>query len=123
MFETWTCSGARAVACSLDGDKLRSERDAIEVIQSALPHGADVILIPVERFDDDFFRLKTRVAGEFIQKFVTYRLRLAIMGDISRHLEESSALRDFVYECNAGNHVWFVANPEELGKQLEYRRL
>ncbi len=37
---------------------------------------ADWVLIPVECFDDDFFRLKTRIAGEIIQKFVNYRRKL-----------------------------------------------
>jgi hypothetical protein len=32
--------------------------------------------------------------------------------------EESSALRDFVYETNRGNQVWFVADQEELEKRL-----
>jgi hypothetical protein len=67
---------------------------------------------------DDFFRLKTGVAGEIIQKFVTYGLRLAILGDISRYLTESSALWDFVYESNKGTHVWFVASHEELAEKL-----
>ena len=71
----------------------------------------------MERFADDFSRLNTRIAGEIIQKFVTYRRRLAIVGDISRYMEESSAFRDFGYEANRGDHVLFVANPEELDKK------
>jgi hypothetical protein len=87
------------------------------LIAEAIQHEAGLILIPVERFADDFFRLNTRIAGEIIQKFVTYRRRLAIVGDISRYMEESSAFRDFGYEANRGDHVLFVANPEELDKK------
>ena len=79
---------------------------------------ATLIVIPVECLDDDFFRLQTRIAGELIQKFVQYRRRLAIVGDISRHLAESSALRAFVYESNRGNEVWFLATREELEQRL-----
>jgi hypothetical protein len=32
-------------------------------------------------------------------------------------MEESSAFRDFGYEANRGDHVLFVANPEELDKK------
>ncbi|MGA2135550.1 MAG: DUF4180 domain-containing protein [Bryobacteraceae bacterium] len=67
---------------------------------------------------DDFFKLRTRIAGEFVQKFVTYRVRLAIAGDISGYLEGSSALRDFVVECNRGSQVWFVADAQELQTRL-----
>jgi Domain of unknown function (DUF4180) len=94
--------------CPAEGKKLRTERDAVDVIGDAFNHGANCVQIPAERLDEDFFRLKTRVAGEFIQKFVNYRLRLVIVGDISRHLEESEALRDFVDEANRGEDIQFV---------------
>jgi hypothetical protein len=102
-----------------DGRKLASDRDAVELIGEALHRRAEVIVIPAERLDDAFFTLSTRVAGEVLQKFVNYRLRVAILGDISRHLERSSALRDFVYESNQGRHVWFVADHSELDARLE----
>lgn len=102
-----------------DGKKLRSERDAVDLIGAAINHKTSLILIPVERLDDDFFQLRTRIAGEMIQKFVTYRMRLAVIGDISRHMDESSALRSFVYESNRGGQVWFVSNTEELDQRLE----
>ncbi|MGA3188649.1 MAG: DUF4180 domain-containing protein [Bryobacteraceae bacterium] len=95
---------------------LRTDRDAIELMSEARD---GMVVIPVERLDDDFFRLKTGVAGAFIQKFVTYGRRLVVVGDISAFLEESSALRDFVYEANRGDHVWFVENLEELERRLE----
>jgi hypothetical protein len=42
-----------------------------------------LVIIPAQRLDPDFFRLRTGVAGEFVQKFVTYRLRLAVVGNVS----------------------------------------
>jgi Domain of unknown function (DUF4180) len=46
-------------------------------------------------------------------------VRLALVGDISQQSSESRALRDFVYECNRGSEVWFVANLEELDRKLK----
>jgi hypothetical protein len=57
-------------ASSRNGKKLRTERDAVELIGEARQAGADLVVIPVELLDDDFFRLRTRVAGEMVQKFV-----------------------------------------------------
>ena len=95
------------------GKKLRSDRDAVDLIGEA--HGFDLIAIPVERLDPDFFRLKTTgVAGAMLQKFVTYGRRVAIVGDISRYVEESASLRDFVVEANRGEHVRFVPAIEDL---------
>jgi hypothetical protein len=109
-------SGFRVMECA-DG-KLRTDRDASDIIGQAISQRAEWVLIPVECFDDDFFRLKTRIAGEIIQKFVNYRRRLAFIGDISRFVEESDALRDFVYESNRGDQVWFLADAKEFDNRL-----
>jgi hypothetical protein len=39
-----------------------------------------------------FFDLRAGVAGECAQKFVNYRVRLAVIGDISAHTERSEAV-------------------------------
>ena len=109
----------RVLECAAGEPALRNDRDAVDLIGKAFAHRAKLIVIPVECLDDDFFRLRTRIAGELIQKFMNYRLRLAIVGDISRHLDESSALRAFVNESNRGKDVWFLASLEELDKRLE----
>jgi hypothetical protein len=106
--------------CAAEGKKLRSDRDAVDLIGEA--QGCHLILIPAERLDEDFFLLRTRVAGAFLQKFVTYGRRVAILGDISRYMEESSAWRDFVVEANRGNHVWFVQTIEELDRRIAQSR-
>ena len=72
----------------------------------------------MERLDDAFFTLSTRIAGEIVQKFVNYRLKLAIVGDIARHLAASAALRDFVHETNRGNQLWFLPDIGQLDAQL-----
>jgi hypothetical protein len=107
-------------ACAAEGKKLRSERDAVDLMCEA--QGSDLILIPAERLDDDFFRLRTGVAGAFLQKFVTYGRRVAILGDISRHIDGSPALRDFVVEANRGDHVWFVETIEDFEKRIARSR-
>jgi Domain of unknown function (DUF4180) len=113
--------GVHIYECDAEGAPLRKESDAADLIGTAISHRANLIVIPVERLDDDFFRLRTGIAGEFIQKFVNYGLRLAIVGDITRHVAESSALRAFVYESNRGDHVWFLATTDELEGRLEPR--
>ncbi len=86
---------------------------------AASAYQPEIMVIPVERLDESFFRLRTGVAGQIIQKFLTYRKRLVIVGDISQNVQDSSALRDFVYECNSGSDVWFVAGIEEFHQRLQ----
>ncbi|HZQ51967.1 MAG TPA: DUF4180 domain-containing protein [Bryobacteraceae bacterium] len=114
--------GSRVVELPAEGPLFESDRDAVDIIATASEYSPEFIVIPAERFGDAFFRLRTRVAGEIIQKFLTYRVRLVIVGDISKYLTESSALRDFVFECNSGSHVWFVSDIEELHQRLKLVR-
>jgi len=111
--------GVKVFECSADGKKIRTGRDANDLIAEAYRHDPSWMILPVELFDDAFFELRTGVAGEIVSKFVAFRLRVAIVGDISRHIEASSSLRAFVYESNRGNQVWFVASKEEFGRRLE----
>ena len=113
-----TIYGMQVLTCAPDGEKLKSERDALDLISEAMSFGAELILVPVERLEEDFFQLKTGLAGHIIQKFVTYQRRLVILGDISHHVAQSRALRDFVYEANRGNQVWFMTNLQELNEHL-----
>ena len=110
--------GVRIFECAQDGPPPRNDRDAVDLISEAWTNRAAFAVIPAERLGDAFFDLKTRIAGEFLQKFVNYHLRVAILGDISRYVAASSALRDFVYESNRGRDIWFVANLDELSVRL-----
>jgi hypothetical protein len=120
--QSYDLHGIRLFELEADGPPLRSDRDAVDVIAEAVSHQAGLIVIPTGRLDDDFFRLRTGVAGQVVQKFVTYGRRLAIVGDISKRVEESSSLRDFVYECNSGSNIWFVASLDALGQRLQPAR-
>jgi Domain of unknown function (DUF4180) len=110
-------AGAQVLMCDPDGPPVATVQDALDLI-GAVFLGAQVVAVPAGRLDERFFSLGTRFAGEVMQKFVTYRLRLAVVGDISRHLAASPALRALVRESNAGDHVWFVADLDELDDRL-----
>ena len=98
-----------------DGPRIRTAQDAMDLIATTfVPDGAETIVVPVERLDPDFFRLATGVAGEVVQKFVNYRRRLVVLGDVSGHITRSDAFRDWVREVNRGHDVRFVATAAEL---------
>lgn len=95
---------------------------AMDLIGNASYSGVSLVALPVQRLDPEFFRLASGLAGDVLQKFVNYRVRVAIVGDISAHVEASDALRDFVWESNRGEHVWFVADEQELESKLAVSR-
>lgn len=117
-----TIHNRQVLICASDGNLLTSERDALDLIGEAMQQGIELVLIPMERLDENFFHLKTGLAGQIMQKFVTYRRHLVILGDISRYVAQSGAFRDFVDEANRGNDVWFITNLQELDEWLKHRQ-
>jgi len=118
MAESFELHGSRVYAPPIAGPPFHTEADAVDLIGASFEHRASFVALPVARFDPDFFDLRTRSLGEFIQKFVTYRRCLAFVGDISRYLEASTSFRAFVREANEGEHVWFVADLDELAARI-----
>ncbi len=110
--------GVRVLVFGAEGDRLAGERDANAFLSAVWSQQATLAVIPVERLGEDFLDLKTRIAGEVIQKFVNYQVRLAILGDISAWISESTALRDFVYETNRGRSLWFINDLAEFEQRL-----
>lgn len=111
-------SGVPVLVRTTDGAPLRDERDALDLIGTAFHLGASWAAVPVERLTDDFFRLRTRVAGDIVQKFANYRMGLAVVGDISRHVGAGDALRDFVRESDRGDQLWFLPDLDALRTRL-----
>lgn len=77
---------------------------------------AQRIVINKEMFSEEFFVLSTGVAGEILQKFITYQIKAAIWGDYSKYT--SKPLKDFIYESNNGRDFFFVSEKEEAIKRL-----
>ena len=67
--------------------------------------GCSNIAINKAAITEDFFILSTCLAGEILQKFINYGVRLAIYGDFSGYT--SKPLKDFMYESNKGRDIYF----------------
>ncbi|MET3848374.1 DUF4180 domain-containing protein [Paenibacillus sp. OAE614] len=69
------------------------------------------LLLNQSNLPDAFFELKSGLAGEILQKYRTYQFKIAIVGDFEAY--SSKSLRDFIYECNQGEDVFFMKDREE----------
>jgi hypothetical protein len=96
------------------GPLLATPADFNDIIGEAFGQNAELVVLPVERLAPEFFRLSSGLAGDALQKFTNYHLRVAIVGDISAHTEKSGPLRDFVRESNRRGDVRFLASAAEL---------
>ena len=91
-------------------------------MEDARTQAAGFIVIPMQRLDPDFFDLRTGVAGTMLQKFVTYRFRVAVLGDFAELASKSESLQAFIVEQNRGGAIWFLANLGELESRLASER-
>ena len=100
-----------------DGIVINNAQDALDLMASVrYSDDADKLIIDKSNITEEFFELKTKLAGEILQKYVNYHVKLAIVGDFEGH--NSKSLRDFIYECNNGKHVFFMKNKEEALQKL-----
>jgi hypothetical protein len=78
--------------------------------------GADRFVINKALVSDSFFDLKTRLAGEILQKFINYRVKVAFVGDFSVY--DSQSFKDFLYECNKGQDFFFLPTEQQAIEKL-----
>ena len=90
--------------------------DALDLMAEASNMGASKIIIRHDNINSDFFDLKTGLAGEILQKFSNYNVKLAIIGDFSVYPGKS--LQDFIRESNRLGRISFVSNREEAVSSL-----
>ncbi|WP_249660396.1 DUF4180 domain-containing protein [Lysinibacillus fusiformis] len=96
---------------------LKDEQSALDFIMTtSYETGSNRLALNKEAISEDFFNLSTKLAGNILQKFVNYHIKLAIIGDFSVY--SSKALKDFIYECNKGNHIFFVPTEQEAIEKL-----
>ena len=95
---------------------LNSTDDFIDLLGNASYQGATGIIVHENQLSPEFFDLSTRIAGEILQKFSNYRMKLAIVGDFGKY--SSKSLRDFIYESNKTGHILFVSTREEATQRI-----
>ncbi|QBA21598.1 DUF4180 domain-containing protein [Chryseobacterium indologenes] len=90
---------------------IRSAQDGLDLMGNIYYQGFDKVILYEKNITPEFFDLKTKIAGEILQKFSNYRIGLAIVGDFSKY--ESKSMRDFIFESNKTNHINFVPSLED----------
>ncbi|MDD7967009.1 DUF4180 domain-containing protein [Actinomycetospora lemnae] len=111
--------GVGVLVLDREGPTIRDEAGALDVIGQTYGTGVDVVAIPVDRLDPAFAQLSSGVAGAIVQKFVNYRLRLVVVGELGA---TSGPVADWVREANRGRELWFVRDLDELEERLSAAR-
>ena len=114
--------GVRVMVLDEAGPALLPGRALSDHLGDMLSEGAEWSLIPLARLPEGFFTLANGLAGEVLQKLVTYRRRVAIVGDVSEYTARSEPLAALVRESNRGDQVWFVPDTAAFEAKLTSRR-
>jgi hypothetical protein len=95
---------------------VKTPEEALQLIVDLYYQDFDKIIIHEKNIASEFFDLKTGIAGEILQKFSNYRVRLVIVGDFIQYPGKS--IKDFIYESNNGRQVNFLDSVEEAVERL-----
>ncbi|MBK7029251.1 MAG: DUF4180 domain-containing protein [Bacteroidales bacterium] len=112
-------NGHQIAELTSDEILISNTQEAVDLMMNCAYQGADSLLIYEHNLTSDFFDLKTKIAGDILQKFSTYQMRLAIVGDYEKF--NSKSLRDFIYESNKGGRIFLLQSVEEARMALSQK--
>jgi Domain of unknown function (DUF4180) len=108
---------SQSIAEILDEEQLiQTIEDGFDLVGTFYFEGVDRVLLKETHLNPDFFDLKTGFAGEILQKFSTYGIKLTIIGHFDRYKSES--LNAFIFESNRIGKVQFKNNLDEAIENL-----
>ena len=114
--KTHEYDGQKVAEVLADGIVIRTAGDALDLMAHPPVQSPKKIILHADNINPDFFDLRTGLAGEILQKSVTYHVQLAIVGDFSGYQSES--LQALIRESNRGGQTFFVGSTEEALRAL-----
>jgi hypothetical protein len=99
-----------------EGIIISDTQDALDLMADCNYKGSWKMIIYEKNIIPNFFNLKSGLAGEILQKFSTYGVQLAIIGDFSKYPGRS--LNDFIFESNKYGRINFVTDFDEAVARL-----
>jgi hypothetical protein len=109
--ETHQLKNTRIAEVIAPGVLIRKADEGIDLLGNLYYQQYDCIILYEKNLNPAFFDLSTGMAGELLQKFSNYNMKLAIVGDFSKY--ESESLQDFMSESNKGGKINFAGTTAE----------
>jgi PadR family transcriptional regulator, regulatory protein AphA len=100
----------RYIECLMDGEFLDHENKALDLVAACGEGGTQTLMIHAGSLTEDFFQLRTGLAGSILQKFSNYHIRVAII--LKPEQVNQGRFREMVLEANRGNQFRFFYERE-----------
>lgn len=114
--EIHTANGTKIAEVTAGEPIITGLGDTVDLIGNLYYQDTDKVILHEKAITPAFFDLKNKLAGDILQKFSNYRMRLAIVGDFRKYPGKS--LQDFIRESNKGGQANFVSSLSEAIKVL-----
>ena len=108
--------GQTYIECLPSAWRLESACEALDLVAVCGENGADRLLLHAESLTEKFYRLRTGLAGEILQKFVNYHIRVAAM--IPLNLVNQGRFHEMVLEVNRGSQFRVFQSREKAEQWL-----
>jgi len=89
------------VECMPSQDQLASETDALDLVAACGEYRTNRLMLYAANLPEDFYQLKSGLAGNVLLKFSNYRLRVAAV--LTPELVGQGRFREMALETNRGN--------------------
>jgi hypothetical protein len=109
---------ADTIIAELNDEKfvISKTQDTLDLFGELIPYNCTKIIIHESNLHPDFFILRNGIAGDILQKFSNYRIKVAFVGDFSKFTSRS--LQDFIRESNKGKSIFFLENTDAAFNKL-----
>jgi hypothetical protein len=109
-------TGNKIAEVIADSIIITNAEEGLQILVDIYYQNCDKVILYEKNISPSFFDLKTGLAGEILQKFSNYRMRLVIVGDFSKYPGQS--IKDFIRESNNGRQINFLSTVTEAKNVL-----
>ncbi len=95
---------------------ISKEGELNDLISQCYYHESNLILLDEHNLSDEFFNLRSGLAGAAMQKFANYQVKAAVL--LPPNAETNERFRELMYEMNQSNHFRFYDNRAEAEEWL-----
>ena len=109
--------GVAYIECLPGDGRIEQEQDALDLVGICGEHGTRRVLLPEALLSEDFFNLKTGLAGAVLLKFVNYWIKAALV--LPRERSSAGRFGEMVLEANrSSRHLHVFDNPHAAADWL-----
>ncbi|MCP4427502.1 MAG: DUF4180 domain-containing protein [Chloroflexi bacterium] len=104
------------VRCAPDSSPISSDQDVLDLLAYCTDPSGSRLLLESRFLHPDFFDLSTKLAGAILLKLSAYRVKTAIVADLS--VIPSQRFQEMVRESNRGSQINYFESVKDAEEWL-----